>query len=138
MKKTKKGFTLVELLVVIAIIAILSTVAVVGYTSFVNTANKSAAQSEAHQIDVAIEAALMHKKAVKISESIWVVKDTNGYKAQNTTPVDDDEIKSDDVEDLSAEFSSFAPSLSVSISDKILIYTSNGYKVNVDMGTIID
>ena len=31
-KKLKKGFTLVELIVVIAIIAILSTVAVIGYT----------------------------------------------------------------------------------------------------------
>ena len=36
---TKKGFTLVELLVVIAILAILATVSVVGYTSFIESAN---------------------------------------------------------------------------------------------------
>ena len=42
MKKTnKKGFTLVELLVVIAILAILATVAVVGYTSFQDKAYES-------------------------------------------------------------------------------------------------
>ena len=40
-KKLKKGFTLVELIVVIAIIAILSTVAVVGYTRVVDKANVS-------------------------------------------------------------------------------------------------
>ena len=32
---TKKGFTLVELLVVIAILAILATVSVVGYTAYI-------------------------------------------------------------------------------------------------------
>ncbi len=37
----KKGFTLVELIVVIAIIAILSTVAIVGYSAFIKKANLS-------------------------------------------------------------------------------------------------
>ena len=45
-----KGFTLVELLVVIAILAILATVSVVGYTSFINSANDSVAQQELTQI----------------------------------------------------------------------------------------
>ena len=50
MKNTKKGFTLVELLVVIAILAILATVSIVGYTSFINRANDSTAQQELTQI----------------------------------------------------------------------------------------
>ena len=54
MKSTKKGFTLVELLVVIAIIAILATVAVVGYTAFVKKANESAVAQELTQIKDAI------------------------------------------------------------------------------------
>ena len=41
MKNTKKGFTLVELLVVIAIVAILATVAIIGYTSFTRKADIS-------------------------------------------------------------------------------------------------
>lgn len=49
MKKTK-GFTLVELLVVIAILAILATVSVVGYTSFIDSAKNSVAQQELTQI----------------------------------------------------------------------------------------
>ena len=50
-----KGFTLVELLVVIAILAILATVSVVGYTSFIDRANQSNSDTEAHQIESAIE-----------------------------------------------------------------------------------
>ena len=45
-----KGFTLVELLVVIAILAILATVSVVGYTSFINQANNSTALQEVTQV----------------------------------------------------------------------------------------
>ncbi len=59
MKKTQKGFTLVELLVVIAILAILSTVAVVGYTSFINKAEKQAAETEVAQIKTVIENAFI-------------------------------------------------------------------------------
>ena len=55
----KKGFTLVELLVVIAIIAILATVSVVGYTAFIGKANDSNAKTEAKQVEQAINATLM-------------------------------------------------------------------------------
>ena len=49
-----KGFTLVELLVVIAILAILATVSVVGYTTYISNANESAAQQELSQVKTAI------------------------------------------------------------------------------------
>ncbi len=55
----KKGFTLVELLVVIAIIAILAAVSVVGYTAFIGRANESNAMTEASQVEEAIKANLM-------------------------------------------------------------------------------
>lgn len=55
----KKGFTLVELLVVIAILAILATVSVVGYTSFIARANDSNAETELKQISTLINSALM-------------------------------------------------------------------------------
>ena len=58
-KNTKKGFTLVELLVVIAILAILASVAVVGYTAFVNKAEKSKDETELHQIVEYINAEFM-------------------------------------------------------------------------------
>jgi len=49
MKKNRKAFTLVELLVVIAILAILATVSILGYTSFTKKAKQSNAQSELNQ-----------------------------------------------------------------------------------------
>ena len=47
---TKRGFTLVELLVTISIIAVLTTVSVVGYVSFVDRTNDSKALTELTQI----------------------------------------------------------------------------------------
>lgn len=69
MKKTQKGFTLVELLVVIAILAILATVSVVGYTSFIEKAELSNAQTEAHQIATLIESALMTEDKVIVTKT---------------------------------------------------------------------
>ena len=49
-----EGFTLVELIIVIAILAILSSVAVVGYSSYVEKANKQADQTLAAEIQNAL------------------------------------------------------------------------------------
>ena len=54
MRNTKKGFTLVELLVVIAILAILATVSVVGYTNYIKNANESLALQELSQVKSSI------------------------------------------------------------------------------------
>ena len=47
---TKKGFTLVELLVTISIIAVLTTVTVVGFVTYVDKTNDAAAVTELTQI----------------------------------------------------------------------------------------
>ena len=49
-RKIKKGFTLIELVVVIAVIAILSAVSVVAYVGITNNARKSSASQKAAQI----------------------------------------------------------------------------------------
>ena len=51
-KKTG-GFTLVELIIVIAILAILSSVAVAGYSSYITKANNSAVESWLNNISTA-------------------------------------------------------------------------------------
>ena len=54
MKRSRKGFTLVELLVVIAIVAILATVAIIGYTSFTKKAEESNDRTLVAQLNTAI------------------------------------------------------------------------------------
>ncbi|MBQ9978836.1 MAG: type II secretion system protein [Clostridia bacterium] len=57
MKNTKKGFTLVELLVVIAMLAILATVTVVGLTGCIEEAKLSVDMQGVEQMNTALEAA---------------------------------------------------------------------------------
>ena len=52
-----EGFTLVELIIVIAILAILSGVAVAGYSAYVTKANKAADEALIHEINQAFRAA---------------------------------------------------------------------------------
>lgn len=66
MKHTKKGFTLVELLVVIAILAILATVSVVGYTAYIGRANESVAMQEAQPYKQLIENELTFKSSISV------------------------------------------------------------------------
>lgn len=58
-KKVKKGFTLIELVVVIAVIAILSAVSVVAYVGITNSAKKTAAQADARSAVDVIRASLL-------------------------------------------------------------------------------
>lgn len=57
MKNTRKGFTLVELLVVIAMLAILATVTVIGLTGCIEEAQLSVDQQGVEQMNTALEAA---------------------------------------------------------------------------------
>ena len=60
--KLFKGFTLVELLIVIAIIAILSTIAVIGYTQFIKEAAVSADTLLANQINTHLSSERVYRK----------------------------------------------------------------------------
>ena len=54
--KKKKGFTLIELIVVIVIIAIIAAIAVPALARYIDTANNRAAQAQAHNIQVVLQA----------------------------------------------------------------------------------
>ena len=55
-KNKKKGFTLIELIVVIVIIAIIAAIAVPALTRYIDSANNRAAQAQAHNIQVVLQA----------------------------------------------------------------------------------
>ena len=73
-KKTG-GFTLVELIIVIAILAILSSVAVAGYSSYIEKANDSAVNSFLSEIKT--QAVLANAQAGDIGEIRIVVSGEN-------------------------------------------------------------
>ena len=82
----KKGFTLVELLVVIAILAILATVSILGYTSFTAKAKQSNAEQELAQIKTMFLADWLDGfVGQSTGESpVSIVKGDKGYKVPKT------------------------------------------------------
>ena len=77
--KKNGGFTLVELIIVIAILAILSTGAIAGYSAYIKSANTAAV--EANLSDIYTSAVLANAKAGAISKievteaaGTWTVK----------------------------------------------------------------
>lgn len=121
MKKKQKGFTLVELLVVIAILAILATVSIVGYTSFIERAEKSNETTEAHQIELSLESALIVNDCVKVRSAdgnvsgIWACKDSTGKVYFATAKPDD--VKDEDVYDLSDDIKDLSAKLNITGND---------------------
>ena len=158
----KKGFTLVELLVVIAIIAILATVSVVGYTAFLDKANQSNAMTEAAQVEEAIKANLMADDdyvigTVKPKDTDTLVagtsKQTTYYvdadtkkvytKESTWTLVGDDPATTDVVETDYAEWGEFVdveiPDVAEDAPDKRLVYTGSltaAFDANADFAAL--
>lgn len=96
-KKTG-GFTLVELIIVIAILAILSSVAVAGYSSYITKANNSAVESFLNDISTA--ATLANAKVGQISSITVVVETADGankgaLKVTITGHLDEKDFKTD-------------------------------------------
>ena len=85
MKNKKKGFTLVELLVVIAILAILATVSVVGYLAFTEKAKESNDISLTTQMNTVLQANEAQDKAETMSDVVSQL-DEAGLGIEKLTP----------------------------------------------------
>ena len=85
-KQKRKGFTLVELLVVIAILAVLATVSIVGYASFVKKAkisNDTALLKQINDLLIADEA--VEGKPATMQDALDVIEE-NGFLIEKLTP----------------------------------------------------
>ncbi|MGN1235747.1 MAG: type IV pilin protein [Christensenellaceae bacterium] len=93
-KMNKKGFTIIELVIVIAVIGILMAVLIPTFTSVVNKANKSAADQEARAALTAVlveqdgtvnedETIIIYKKG----DLVYTYKLTNGEFGDATLPL---------------------------------------------------
>lgn len=127
MRNNKKGFTLVELLVVIAILAILASVAVVGYTAFIEKAEQSNIDTEIHQIETNINAELMVSEAVKVADGIYLINTDAGLKIATCEP------KDMDVADISANLAGFT--ITVDSTSKCLEYSNTDFMTAVEVIT---
>lgn len=126
--RKKKGFTLVELLVVIAILAILATVSVVGYTAFVDKAEESKAVTELTQVKTLVKAELLlgSVNVTVNTEKITVGMNANGLTfKKGATDVTDVAIKTAALKELVADDIDFEDKLAVNASGDVK-YTTNG------------
>ena len=80
-KKAKRGFTLVELVVVIAVIAILAAVSVGAYFGVTESANKSKLEQESRQFYTAIQTtALVPSDNYTLNADGLTVKDIDQFE----------------------------------------------------------
>ena len=88
-KKRDKGFTLVELLIVIAILGVLATITVLSVRGISNNSQKSTCQSDKKTFEVAMEAYYASAGAQTIPSSAAVPAEqflVNAKLLQNTSP----------------------------------------------------
>ena len=80
-KKTKRGFTITELVIVIAVIAILAAVLIPTFSNVINRANESAAMQEARsewsnfQVEVATNTPEKNDYLIASGEYYFIVED---------------------------------------------------------------
>ena len=86
MKKKTKGFTLVELLVVIAILAILATVSVVGYLAFTSKAKQSADEQAVTQMNTVLAGEGVTNKPADVEEAKDMLE-AAGFNVEDYTPL---------------------------------------------------
>ena len=84
-RSNKKGFTIVELVIVIAVIGILAAVLIPTFSSVVDKANKSAAEQELKSAYTIALAEAITDGAISADETIYILK---SGEATKTAPAD--------------------------------------------------
>ena len=144
MKRSRKGFTLVELLVVIAIVAILATVAIIGYTSFTKKAEESndrtlVAQlnktliggefADAHDAFEAVRAAGFDVAKIdataKNQEILWDNDNKQFFYTADETRTGDIWIVDDEVNPTYSTYYIGTEDITTDLAAKIVVYTND-------------
>lgn len=120
-----KGFSLVELIVVIAIMAILVGVAVPVYTQYIGNANKGVDEQTAGEIEHAIEVVLIDPTVTDTPDGTVVVLTASGLAyeedAQGAAVAEDDFLKA---------VKGIVPSATLKHYEKVT-FTIDGYSCTV-------
>lgn len=86
---SKRGFTLVELLITITIISVLTTVSVVGYVSFINKANEARDQAMVDQLNRLKQAYEVENGKTLTNEDLSEILTDNGISFNDASPTSD-------------------------------------------------
>lgn len=90
MKKTKKkGFTVVELVIVIAVIAILAAILIPTFVSLVRKADTAADIQTVRNLNMIIVAEGADKGGIKTAHDAIIAASENGYDVTHVTPTED-------------------------------------------------
>ena len=91
-RNNKKGFTIVELVIVIAVIAILAAVLIPTFAGIIKKANLSADQQAVRQMNIALVAASATEKPADLDALVKTLADA-GYNSEDSLiPVTKDHV----------------------------------------------